>query len=676
MIVLFVGQYFGIYYTFDETNHYMRSWGYMISYLFPLLITIMHVTIVIEYNHIFSRRIRKSLLAFMIVPYIATGVQIFAYGLSLTNITMVGMAILLYVYAHLDIDDAVDHANKIEIEMLKDEQKKIHRLFEQTAEALANAIDAKDKYTHGHSTRVAEYSERIARIAGKTEKECEEVYFAGLLHDVGKIGISDAIINKQGKLTDEEYNAIKQHPVIGKQILRSIEQTPYLSIGANYHHERYDGRGYPEGLKGEDIPEIARIIAVADAYDAMTSKRSYRYPIPQQHVREEIVKGIGIQFDPKFAKIMLSLIDMDVDYQMKESESVEEFQGKRELHFEEYGSGYSNGVLINEHMTEIFFRSRADSDADPESAIPTLLLFDALDERVHINDPKKDDVCYFEYGKIRLDGRTVCLGARKMQTKTYNSDNLAPIMKDDDHGRDYKIYAVRIKDHMLVKVVTKTVTRETIIALPDSTRFVDIAVTGEKCTISRFDTNKSDNVIPEGYIPRIAEEISFIKDMPVGDVPNVQIDGWCKDNSQGIEITDGMKISFHTKSLPTARLVWHCPYVRIFASEDGKVNGEGYKDFILVRLDGENWESDVKAENKIFVNQTNDFKGWEYWKEKNKEGMDCVVELHYKSNKVTVSSENLGVIIKSETIINDKSEKLYAALTGDQVALTDIRITR
>ena len=153
----------------------------------------------------------------------------------------------------------------------------------------------------------------------QTDEECEEIYFAALLHDVGKIGVDDRIINKDGKLNDEEFAQIKLHPIYGSQILSQIHQSPNLYIGARNHHERYDGKGYPDGLKGEDIPELARIIGVADAYDAMTSKRSYRDPMPQERVREEIVKGSGKQFDPQFAEIMLHQIDLDTDYTMKES---------------------------------------------------------------------------------------------------------------------------------------------------------------------------------------------------------------------------------------------------------------------------------------------------------------------------------------------------------------------
>lgn len=192
------------------------------------------------------------------------------------------------------------------------------RAFDQTVLALATSVDAKDKYTHGHSKRVAEYSKQIAEISGKDEKTCEEIYYAALLHDVGKIGIADSILTKEGKLTNEEFAAIKQHPDIGNGILMEVSSTPYLAVGAHYHHERYDGTGYPAKLKGDKIPDIAKIIAVADAYDAMTSRRSYREPMPQQKVREELVKGIGKQFDPEYAKIMITLIDNDKNYLLRE----------------------------------------------------------------------------------------------------------------------------------------------------------------------------------------------------------------------------------------------------------------------------------------------------------------------------------------------------------------------
>ena len=205
-----------------------------------------------------------------------------------------------------------------EVDQLKEQKELSQRLFEQTTTALVTAIDAKDKYSLGHSLRVADYAKDIATKMGKTEEECNQIYYAALLHDVGKIGIPDSIINKKTELTEKEYEVVMQHPVMGYHILSSIHEYPYLSVGAHYHHEWYDGQGYPDGLKGERIPEIARIVAVADAYDVMTSRRSYRDANAQPQVREEMLKGAGTQFDPKIAQVMVDLIDQDTGYSLRE----------------------------------------------------------------------------------------------------------------------------------------------------------------------------------------------------------------------------------------------------------------------------------------------------------------------------------------------------------------------
>ena len=198
------------------------------------------------------------------------------------------------------------------------QQERLSRMSMQIVKALSGAIDAKDTYTNGHSTRVAEYSREIARRAGYTPEAAENIYMMGLLHDVGKIGIPDSIINKPARLTKNEFEEIMNHPVLGARILQNISEFPELVTGARWHHERFDGGGYPDGLKGTDIPEPARIIAVADAYDAMTSRRSYRSVLPQEVVRSEIEKGRGSQFDPDFAEIMLKMMDEDTEYRMRE----------------------------------------------------------------------------------------------------------------------------------------------------------------------------------------------------------------------------------------------------------------------------------------------------------------------------------------------------------------------
>ena len=308
-ILIIVSQYTGLYYTIDSQNVYQRAPGLILNYLITFLVVIVQESTIIRYRDRLNPGLVIALTLSLALPVLSAVIQYFHYGLSLINMTTVIVVIVFYVYAVSSLGEEVSVARIHEIEVLREAEQREADQFVATTEALANAIDAKDRYTHGHSTRVAILSRTIAKEAGYSDEGCEQVYFAALLHDVGKIGVPDSVINKTGRLTDEEFEQIKQHPVLGYQILSSIKQSPYLSVGARYHHERYDGTGYPDGLSGKDIPEIARIIAVADAYDAMTSTRSYRDALPQQVVRDEIVAGLGTQFDYVFAAIMLRMLD-------------------------------------------------------------------------------------------------------------------------------------------------------------------------------------------------------------------------------------------------------------------------------------------------------------------------------------------------------------------------------
>ena len=676
MAMVIISQFTGFYYTFDEMNRYQRAPGFIVCYIIPLSILLLQMSVILQYYRNLSNSMRLSLLFFTAGCAVASILQVFMYGISLNNMAVVAMAALLYIFALQDMTRDAERARKAEIDTYKEAQKREHDLFEQTAEALATAIDAKDKYTHGHSARVAMYSTQIAREAGKTDEQCEKVYFAALLHDVGKIGVPDAIINKNGKLTDEEFAWIKRHPVYGNQILSTIQQSPYLSIGAHYHHERYDGRGYPEGLKGEDIPDIARIIAVADSYDAMTSKRSYRDPLPQQIVREELVKGMGTQFDPEYAKIMLRLIDRDVEYQMREREETTDEAFITRLHCESLYHSCSVGFQITNTITKIRLYSKADEGFDEARSLPTVVLFDALDKRVHEDANQQRELLYLEYGQIRFDGQTLCEAARKIETKVLDEKASTDMAgkKAAVHYTAYEIEAVRHKDHAMLRISDGKKTVQSIVAFPDSTRFSYLSLTGEHCTISSIHVDQDAGTLPEDYIPRIAEEISYIKGCPQGDIPNLQIDSFRTQVTQGIPIANSMEISFHTQSLPTAHLIWHCPFTSIFTSKDGKVGGDGYREFLLLRLDGENWESDSHVENKIEITHTGAFEGWNTWKEKNKEGLDCRVSIRREGNVVTMTTENLGIMIASITTVKDEVDALYVALTGDQCALTNIRI--
>lgn len=212
--------------------------------------------------------------------------------------------------------DELDEKNK----ELDSKNKELAELTREIFEAIAKAIDINEPYTAGHSRRVAVYARMIAAHMGLSKEDVEEIYYAGLIHDVGKLGIDNTIINKKGKLTDEEYAIIKRHPSLGFEILKGIAIEGKFADGARCHHERIDGHGYPNGLKGEEISQLSRIIAVADAYDAMTSRRSYRDAMPQAAVREQIVKGSGTQFDPEIAKIMIEIIDDDKEYKLRQQQ--------------------------------------------------------------------------------------------------------------------------------------------------------------------------------------------------------------------------------------------------------------------------------------------------------------------------------------------------------------------
>ena len=669
LILLAISQFNGMYYNIDANNEYHRAPLYFISLAIPCAVLIMQLTVVLQYHKYFRNGLLISLVLFTTLPLIAGILQFQLYGLSLVNITTGFLSNMLYLFALKDMNITVENARNLEVDFLKKENENSKRLFEQTAEALASAIDAKDKYTKGHSARVAEYSRKIAEYSGKSQQECDEIYYAALLHDVGKIGISRTILNKKGRLSDEEYKVIKEHPDIGAQILSSISESPYLSIGAKSHHERYDGRGYPEGLKGDDIPEIARIIAVADAYDAMTSSRSYRETIPQQVVREEFVKCLGTQFDPVFGKIMLHLIDCDAEYQMKEKEEVKELAGKNVLDCDEYRAEVSEGIITTKEITRIKLTSIPKEGYPEVNSMPSLILFDSLDGRIHTEEKNISRLMYFEYGEIRFDGKVVRKGARKMQTEIKKNEG-----KSASSGNTaYDIEATKVKDHLLIKIISEKETIEVTVALPDSARWAYIGLTGEHCQLTEVGIDRDEVEVPDDYIKRIAEEISYI-DVPSGDIPNIQADGYRTATSDGILIKDKLTISFHTMSLPTARLVWHCPYFCIFSSGNGKVEGPDFREYGLIRLDGENWDSGEFGRNKITVNHTDEFTDWDAWKATNKEGFDVTIHLKRDGSKITLTTKNAGIDVTNVTTVFDPAFDVYVALTGDQCAITNIRI--
>ena len=198
-------------------------------------------------------------------------------------------------------------------EELSNTYEKLEKAYLDSIQTLRYTVEAKDPYTRGHSDRVSEYSVLIGKKLGLSEEDLKTLQVGGLFHDIGKIGIPDSILLKESKLTDDEYSEIKNHPAIGAHILCNAEVFKDIIPIVKHHHERYDGRGYPGQLKGEDIPYLARIAAVADTFDAMTSKRTYRNSLPIDVVRSEIEKNLGTQFDPNIGKVFLDIIDNEYD---------------------------------------------------------------------------------------------------------------------------------------------------------------------------------------------------------------------------------------------------------------------------------------------------------------------------------------------------------------------------
>lgn len=221
--------------------------------------------------------------------------------------------ISLFVTLANDVAMAVKNAELITD--LKSSYDREHELFIHTSIALATAIDARDKYTHGHSERVSHYSLVLAAqmiemgMAEYTREFMETVQLSALLHDIGKIGIRDQILNKPAKLTDEEFEVMKTHVLIGANIVKPVKGLTHLEDGILYHHERFDGKGYPFGLKGKDIPLLGRIVNVADSYDTMVTARAYKAATPSADAVKELKKCSGSQFDPDLVDVFCKAVD-------------------------------------------------------------------------------------------------------------------------------------------------------------------------------------------------------------------------------------------------------------------------------------------------------------------------------------------------------------------------------
>ncbi len=225
-------------------------------------------------------------------------------GYSFDLPTVIAVTVALFVVIIVSIIIGTIN-NKMKKSIAREAQQK--KMTLQCITAMVNSIDCKDPYLKGHSLRVAEYSVEIARRMGIAD--LENLYYAALLHDIGKVAIPDDILQRVGRLLPDEYQLMKQHTEFGRQILAEVTSIPDVALGAKYHHEHYDGTGYNDSLRGTDIPLIARIIGVADSYDAMTSARSYRRGLSKAEAVNELSRCSGTQFDPDIARIMIQMLN-------------------------------------------------------------------------------------------------------------------------------------------------------------------------------------------------------------------------------------------------------------------------------------------------------------------------------------------------------------------------------
>ena len=220
--------------------------------------------------------------------------------------------LLLLIESGIKAIEQMNMIKKINAE-LRDTNEKLEKAYLESIQTLRYTVEAKDPYTRGHSDRVSEYSELIGKYLNLSEDDLHKLKIGGLFHDIGKIGVPDSILLKTSRLTDDEYSEIKNHPSIGAHILSNASLFQDIIPIVKHHHERYDGFGYPGKLAGEDIPYLARIAAVADSFDAMTSKRTYRDSLPIDIVKQEIEKNKGTQFDPKITDVFLDILNNHYD---------------------------------------------------------------------------------------------------------------------------------------------------------------------------------------------------------------------------------------------------------------------------------------------------------------------------------------------------------------------------
>ena len=323
-------------------------------------------------------------------------------------------------------------------EKLEEKTELLEKVTLNAIMVIANTIDAKDAYTSGHSMRVAECSTAIAKRLNRPEKEVQNIHYVALLHDIGKIGVPDGILNKPGKLKPAEFEMIKKHPLIGNDILKGIHIIENVAEGALFHHERYDGHGYPFGLTGEKIPYCARIIGIADAYDAMTSNRIYRSRLSREHVIKEFENGRGSQFDPELTDLFLDMLreGFDVTTERRSISGDEEAVNESSAMLSKALSGYETNVQqeeITDSLTGVYTGNYAEEQIGKilKKVHPGAFMMIDMDNLKHINDT---------YGHI-IGDNVLRMLANTLKENTTPEDVVCRL-----GGDDFAVFLTEISD--------------------------------------------------------------------------------------------------------------------------------------------------------------------------------------------------------------------------------------
>lgn len=309
-----------VFYVSDD-NLYKRGPLY-IATQFPMFMYLLIVVMMIIYRKLLTKSEAAFIIIYTFLPTVGEFIQLFIPGTTtfIPGLTVAIIILFMYVQNEKRFQESEDEKNEIDnarksIEQSRDLREK--QLF-QSMETILSIVEKRELCTNGHARRVGNYTREIAHRMGLDEEYQIEAYYAGLFHDIGMIEIPEEIINKKTELTDEERELVKIHTTSAFHILGKFESYPLIRDAARWHHERMDGKGYPNGLKGENIPLIARIVAVADAYDAMTSNRPYREKLAKNMVEDQFTANAGIQFDPKIVDIMLDMMKADTYFEMQE----------------------------------------------------------------------------------------------------------------------------------------------------------------------------------------------------------------------------------------------------------------------------------------------------------------------------------------------------------------------